>query len=136
MDHAMMVKKHPTLGLMVRSDGLIHIPANHGNPGHWTYGSAGSRYPRIKFNGVIYLVHRIVAETFIPNPDGLPEVDHIDRNGFNNSIRNLHWVSKTENSLNRSSKYSEKIWTHRDIEDKTKRKKEYNRNYYIARKGD
>lgn len=46
-------------------------------------------------------VHRIVAQTFIPNPEGLPEVDHIDCNGFNNNISNLRWVSSSTNSRNK-----------------------------------
>lgn len=34
-------------------------------------------------------VHRLVAKAFIPNPNDLPEVDHIDRNTQNNNINNL-----------------------------------------------
>lgn len=47
------------------------------------------------------LIHRLIAEAFIPNPDNLPEVDHIDRNRKNNSLDNLRWVSRNENGLNR-----------------------------------
>ena len=46
-------------------------------------------------------VHRIVAETFIPNPDNLPEVNHIDLNKQNNHLSNLEWVSKSENSAHK-----------------------------------
>lgn len=48
-------------------------------------------------------VHRLVAETYIPNPDPqtLKEVDHIDRNRQNNVVSNLRWVSRTENMRNR-----------------------------------
>lgn len=48
-----------------------------------------------------YSVHRLVALAFIPNPENLPEVDHIDRNTRNNCVSNLRWVSKCENQANR-----------------------------------
>ena len=44
-----------------------------------------------------YQVSRIVAEAFIPNPNNLPEVNHINRDITNNSIENLEWISKEEN---------------------------------------
>lgn len=42
-------------------------------------------------------VHRLVAETYIPNPENLREVDHIDCNKLNNNLVNLEWVSSKEN---------------------------------------
>ncbi len=45
-------------------------------------------------------LHRLLAETFIPNPNNLPCVDHIDRNTHNNDINNLRWVSYRDNIRN------------------------------------
>lgn len=42
-------------------------------------------------------VHRLVAETFIPNPDGKSTVNHIDGNKRNNHISNLEWNTLSEN---------------------------------------
>lgn len=44
-----------------------------------------------------FLIHRLVAQTFIPNPNNLPEVNHKDTNKENNCVSNLEWVSGSEN---------------------------------------
>lgn len=51
-------------------------------------------------NGIrkTYSVHRLVAEAFIPNPEGKPHIDHINDNPADNRAENLHWVNATENN--------------------------------------
>lgn len=46
----------------------------------------------------LYLIHRLVAQAFIPNPDNLSEVNHKDLDKKNNSVENLEWCSHIENS--------------------------------------
>ena len=43
-------------------------------------------------------IHRLVAQTFIPNPDNLPEVNHKDENKENNSVHNLEWCDSKYNN--------------------------------------
>ena len=45
------------------------------------------------------LVHRIVAEAFLPNPHGLRFINHKDSNRANNNVCNLEWVTSSENRM-------------------------------------
>ena len=45
-----------------------------------------------------YRVHRLIAETFIPNPNGLPQVNHIDEDRSNNCVNNLEWCTQQYNN--------------------------------------
>ena len=47
---------------------------------------------------ILEYVHRIVALAFLNNPNGLPEVNHIDGDKSNNNVANLEWVSRSDNT--------------------------------------
>lgn len=54
----------------------------------------------LRINGIILrkYIHRLVAETFIPNPNNLPEINHKDNNRKNNRVDNLEWVTAQQNT--------------------------------------
>lgn len=63
-------------------------------------------YPRVSLivpdpgkydNRKLCYLHRLVAQTFIENPNNLPEVNHIDGNKLNSHVDNLEWVTHQEN---------------------------------------
>jgi len=46
-------------------------------------------------------IHRLVGLVFLPNPDNLPTIDHIDRNKSNNNVNNLRWADHQTQNDNR-----------------------------------
>lgn len=96
------VKRHPYLNCLCRSDGAVFVygpPQN--NAPHWTFGSRRGSYLSVCVENKNRSVHRLIAETFIENPEGKPCVDHINRNKDDNSVENLRWVTHAENQANR-----------------------------------
>ena len=78
-----------------RKNGFMpRISVHQGNGGYY----------HVRLNGKSYLLHRLLAQAFIPNPENKPEVDHIDGNKLNNCLSNLRWCTHAENSRNRKKR--------------------------------
>jgi|688.fasta_scaffold1069007_1 hypothetical protein len=106
------MKEHPTLrGIIVSPEGLVYTTRKNSG------GSVTS--PRLlkgtldRAGYVIYSFtegkrkgHRLVAETFIPNPHNLRCVNHLDENKSNNQVGNLEWCDIKKNSQYSLCKYT------------------------------
>lgn len=69
--------------------GICSISKN--KQGYLVVGMAINKKPRTK------QIHRLVALTFLSNPNNLPQVNHIDGNKQNNHVENLEWCTSSEN---------------------------------------
>lgn len=92
------IKRNPNYSInekgQVRNDKTNHIKSSFLNPKN-SY-LIVDLYQNNKSKKVP--IHRLLAETFIPNPENKPTVDHIDGNRKNNVISNLRWATYSENN--------------------------------------
>lgn len=74
----------------IRNDktGTIRKPQNYTNG-----------YYSVRLNRKNLLIHRIIAQTFIDNPDRKPVVDHLNGDRKDNRVENLRWVTTAENLM-------------------------------------
>ena len=88
--------KHPDLAdladYVISRDGQIFDKDLHEKKSYIKNG-----YYNITINNTMYAVHRLVAMTFIPNPNNYPVVNHIDENKLNNNATNLEWCTQQDN---------------------------------------
>lgn len=85
-------RKHLPNGKYTVSKEKLLSPARIGKDGYeFVYLTVGGESKR-------FYVHRIVAEAFLPNPDGMPFVNHINGLKFDNRLENLEWCSRSKNA--------------------------------------
>ena len=97
-----MLKAIPNLdGYYASSDGRIWSSLNN----CWRKPSKTYKgYYILKIKGKVYGVHRLIALAFIPNPDNLETVDHVNEIKTDNRPENLRWMTREENNSRSKSK--------------------------------
>ena len=94
-----MLKPHPKhLEYLVSTEGYV-LNKKQTAPLKPSFNTKGYAIINLHEHGKItgIAIHRMVAETFIPNPENKPQINHIDGNKTNNSVNNLEWVTQSEN---------------------------------------
>ena len=81
--------------------------------------ASGYLQVNVPIRGTTTLVHRLVAEAFLDNPQGYTEIDHLNRNKLDNSVANLRWVTHSENMRNSTMHKARSSWENIVAEDLT-----------------
>lgn len=76
-------------------------------------------YYTISLDGNTYLVHRLIAQQFIPNPENFSDVNHKNKCRTDNRVENLEWISHTNNLKQRKPYKKQKSEFVNEIESKT-----------------
>lgn len=104
----------------VDEDGIVytHKTGRGASASHLKHCLTTKGYAQVVLSGKPQRVHRLVATAFIPNPENLPQVNHIDGNKLNNHVSNLEWCDNqynTECALAKSYKLIHKDGTVAEI---------------------
>lgn len=93
-----------------------------------SYDNNGYGYYRVHINHHRYYPYRLIAETFLPNPENKPEINHKDGNKLNNRVDNLEWVTRSENM-----KHAYKLGLQRPSEKQKQAVSKWNKEYRIKK---
>jgi len=97
------IYKVSTLGNVKRVGSFRGVNKSYLNGYYLTPVDNGKGYFRIKLTvnnkSKRVMLHRIIAEAFIPNVNNKPVVNHLDGNKKNNDISNLQWCTQRENCI-------------------------------------
>jgi hypothetical protein len=115
------MKNHPNLNCIVSQKGGIYVDGEIINKEGDENG-----YQYVCVDGIQKFIHVLVAETYLPNSDNLPEVNHLDCNKANNCVGNLEWTDRKGNmehasnhrrmskeEINKQQKYRK--WVNKDF---------------------
>lgn len=81
----------------ISNKGRLKLPSNQIKSNY----RSSSGYKRLRIGETKYLLHRLVALTFLPNPENREFVNHKDGNKLNNCLENLEWATALENNLHK-----------------------------------
>jgi hypothetical protein len=98
------LRKLPGLNYSVTEDGKVYSHRRNHLLKPEVITSRNKGYLRVCLSGTHYMVHRLVAEVYVPNPENKPFVNHIDKDTRNNHKDNLEWVTSQENAEHSLSK--------------------------------
>ena len=76
---------------------VVSYKRGAGRPLKVSYTNSGYQRVGACYHGAPQLVHRLVAETWIPNPNHYKEVNHINGDKSDNRVENLEWTTRSEN---------------------------------------
>ena len=92
------IYKVSNVGRLMRYKNSVNMPDRNILKGEVTV--FGYRQYKLSLDGMSRRMkaHRLVAQSFIPNPDNKPQVNHKDGNKLNNRVDNLEWATSQENN--------------------------------------
>lgn len=96
----MKVKQYKDTRYSISDSGIVFTTTGGGKPLSQWLANTGYKKCKFQIDGVKKdkYVHRLVAEVFLPNPDNLPQVMHIDGDKTNNNVSNLMWGTNAQNT--------------------------------------